>query len=378
MSSAITYAAASCALGDNLAEAVTNLLAARAAPRPETFTEMSDPVIMPYFAMPRAERKPDAIYKDLLHMAESALGGLSTVERQRTGLFLGSSSFDVNVSESLYRRQLRQREQAVPMPIVGYGKLAQSLGEQLGLSLQRHTYATACTSSANGLLYAHRMLQARVLDHALVIGLEFFNATTLLGFHGLGLISPRGVLTPFSQGRDGLVLGEGFAALRLSRDAVADVYLCGGAITTDNHSLTAASADGASISAVIARALADSGVAADAIVALKAHGTASLMNDEAEAAGLKRLYTTGLMPPVMTFKPFCGHTLGACGALETALMVGCLRRGLLPGNPHTEVDPALAIPLLRQTAPAPAGYYLLNCFAFGGNNNALVLHRDPL
>jgi len=378
MSSAIGYVAASCALGENLTEAVTNLLAARVAPRPETFTELADPVVMPYFAMRGEERVAEAIYADLLRMAQSALGGLSATARRRTGLFLGSSSFDVNVSESLYRQQLRERVLAVPMPIVGYGKLAQRLGEQFTLSPHRHTYSTACTSSANALLYAHRMLEAKIIDHALVIGLEFFNATTLLGFHGLGLISPSGTLSPFSRERDGLVLGEGFAVVLLSREEQSEISLCGGAITTDNHSLTAANADGSSIAAVIERAVADSGVDVTSIVALKAHGTASLMNDEAEAAGLKQLFPDASMPPVLTLKPFCGHTLGACGVLETALLVGCLQRGQIPGNPHAEVDPALAIPLLRETRAAPVGHYLLNCFAFGGNNNALVLRRDPL
>jgi 3-oxoacyl-[acyl-carrier-protein] synthase-1 len=377
MTSCIRHVAVSCGLGENLAQAVSALLAARVSPCEERFDDLADPVAVPYFAIPREERAATDLYDKLLQMAEDMLQDLSASERRRTGLFLGSSSFDVNVSEFLFHQQLRQGERPVPMPIVGYGKLAQRLGEKFSLSPQRHTYITACTSSANALLYAHRMLAAGLVDHALVIGLEFFNATTLLGFHGLGLISPRGALSPFSRVRDGLVLGEGIGALLLSRDGATGIHLCGGAIRTDNHSLTAANADGSSIAAVIRDGLANSGITADDIVALKVHGTASLMNDEAEAAGLKHLFPHGRIPPVLAFKSFCGHTLGACGAVETALLVGCLQRGMLPGNPYSEMDPALGISLLRQSVPAPAGHYLLNCFAFGGNNNVLVLRRDP-
>src|SRR5690606_14559770 len=150
-----------------------------------------------------------------------------------------------------------------------------------------YTYSTACTSSANAVLYAHRMLEAGVIDHALVVGLEHFNQMTVLGFHGLGLISPAGAMMPFSRGRDGLILGEGCGLILLSRsENEASLQICGGAIATDNHSLTAANVDGSSLAAVITQALSDSSITAETIIAIKAHGTASLMNDEAEAAGL--------------------------------------------------------------------------------------------
>jgi 3-oxoacyl-[acyl-carrier-protein] synthase-1 len=304
----------------------------------------------------------------------------------------------MGVSEARYRQQLQQQdlqqhlpqlerqqlqppsanaELAVPMGIIGYGKLAQSLGQQFALSPHRYTYSTACTSSSNALLYAHRLLQAGVIDHALVLGIEFFNHTTLLGFYGLGLISPSQSMRPFSAGRDGLMLGEGCGLLLLSRDAsAARMHLCGGAVATDNHSLTAANIDGSSLAAVIGQALADSAITAADIVAVKAHGTASMLNDEAEAAGLRRVFAETAMPPIFALKPFCGHSLGASGALEMALTIGCLERELLPANPQLEDDSALGIRLLHQSESAPIGHYLFNCFAFGGNNNALILRRE--
>lgn len=386
MRTAIRYADARSTLGLSLADCVSHLLAGKIQPSTERFDDQLDPVQMPYFSLPiKHPVRPlpaEIIYPYLQSMTRNALDAaqLTASERKRTGLFLGSSSFDVAVSERQYQQVLQgpKPASAVPMPIIGYGMLAQTLGQQLGISAQRHTYSTACTSSANALLYAHRMLHAGVIDHALVVGMEFFNHTTLLGFYGLGLISPSATMRPFSRGRDGLVLGEGCGVLLLSRDLQSSsIHLCGGAIATDNHSLTAANIDGSSLASVIEQALSNSQIDAHAIVAVKAHGTASLMNDEAEAAGLRRVFGTEL-PPTFALKPFCGHTLGASGALEMALTIGCMQQGLLPANPQFEPDPELGICLTNKVSPAPTGHYLFNCFAFGGNNNALVVHRGSL
>lgn len=386
MITAIRYADARSTLGLSLDDCVANLLAGKIQPGTEQFDDQLDPVQMPYFSLPiKQPLRPapaDIIYPYLHSMTLNALdsAGLTTAERKRTGLFLGSSSFDVCVSELQYQVALRGPNPAlaVPMPIIGYGKLAYDLGQQLAISVHRYTYSTACTSSANALLYAHRMLLAGVIDHALVVGMEFFNQTTLLGFYGLGLISPSQTMRPFSCGRDGLILGEGCGVLLLSRDTQASpIQLCGGAIATDNHSLTAANIDGSSLAAVIEQALANSDVDAKSIAAVKVHGTASLMNDEAEAAGLRRVFGEQL-PPTFALKPFCGHTLGASGALEMALTIGCMQKGLLPANPQFESDPELGVSLISDVSPAPTGHYLMNCFAFGGNNNALIVRRESV
>ncbi|MDQ2076983.1 beta-ketoacyl synthase N-terminal-like domain-containing protein [Marinimicrobium sp. ABcell2] len=369
-----------CALGRGLEPCVAGLLAAENPLSEIPFDQLRDPVHMPYFALP-LDTTEDDFYQQLESLCANAVKGLSAEQRRRTALLLGSSSFDVQVSEQLYRADLARRgnDQAVPMPIVGYGKLAQRIGDKLGLSLQRHSYSTACTSSANAILYGHRLLEAGLVDHALVLGLERFNHTSVLGFYGLGLISPGRAMRPFAQERDGLLLGEAVGLLLLSRETPAAgkpwLRLCGGAIGTDNHSLTAANTDGQQLAQVVQQALADSQIDAQDLVGVKVHGTASLKNDEAEAAALGTVFG-GSTPPAFALKPFLGHTLGACGAVETALTLGCLGRGKMPANPGIAPDPVLKVNLAQSVQPAATGPYLFNCFAFGGNNNALVISLD--
>lgn len=372
-----------CGLGRGIDSCVDQLLAGGVAVGQRHFDQLNEPLTLPYYAIPSAETDdPDSdadVYRCLNRIATDVLNkaGLDGAARQRTAVLLGSSSYDVHVSEQLYQNDLLQRgDDAVPMAVIGYGRLVEQLGDELGLSAYRFSYSTACTSSANALLYGQRLISAGLVDHALVIGLEWRNLTSILGFAGLGLISPSARMRPFERDRDGLLLGEAISCVLLShpQQASADApRLAGGAIATDNHSLTAANVDGVELARVIRLALQDSGIDSSQITGIKAHATASLKNDEAESTAIRQVL--GDSPPALfALKPFCGHTLGASGVLELALMLGCLARGVLPGNPGAQSDDSLGITLLNENSIADRGYYLLNCFAFGGNNNVLVIH----
>lgn len=378
MAVSIRFFNARSSLGEQLSTSIPRLLRGDDTSEQVHLDQLNEPVSLPYF---RAPREAD-FYLELERTLERLVtrAELGTKARRRTALLIGSSSFDVHVSERRYSRELSgpDKENALPMPIIGYGKLAQRLGNALGLGPHRHTYSTACTSSANALLYAARLIQQNLVDHALVLGCEHLNATSALGFYGLGLISPSGEMAPFDARRDGLILGEGTGALLLSRtsltpEAEQRFSIAGGAIGTDNHSLTASHRGGEEIAKVIRAALDNAGVAPSDINAVKLHGTASMLNDEAEAAALHRVFER--IPTSFTLKPLMGHTLGACGALETAFTLGSLAAGRIPGNPKARGDGELGVTLCASDLPAQAGYYLLNCFAFGGNNNALII-RD--
>lgn len=373
-----------CALGRDIDSCVDQLLAGGVAVGQRQFDQLNQPLTLPYFAIPPVHdnapgNEPD-VYHCLRQIAGNVLGkaGLNQAARQRTAILLGSSSFDVHVSEQLYEADLPQRgDAAVPMAVIGYGRLVENLGNELDLSAYRFSYSTACTSSANALLYGQRLISAGLVDHALVIGLEWRNLTSILGFAGLGLLSPTARMRPFERDRDGLLLGEAIGCVLLSHAQQAAPNapsLAGGAIATDNHSLTAANVDGIELAKVTRQALQDSGIEGSQIKGIKAHATASLKNDEAEASAIRQVLGDA-PPPLLALKPFCGHTLGASGALELALLLGCLSRGILPGNRNAQCDESLGITLLDQNITAERGYYLLNSFAFGGNNNVLVIHH---
>jgi len=341
-------------------------------------SHLKEPLSFPYRYIedPLHTDQDGRLFDCALALAQEALSSsnLDKAALRNMGLFVGSSSFNVGENEA----RLKDRsigEPTIVLENVGQGKLSQRLKRILDLGGTDFTYSTACTSSANALLSAHQMLSQGAVDHALVIGLELFNETTLLGFYNLGLLAKE-VLLPFDDKRDGLILGEAGAAVVLSREADREsLLLCGGAIRTDTGSITSVCSDGSTVAEVMQAALSCVQVDSRDISAIKAHGTGSPMSDEAEAHGLHRVFEK--LPPIIALKPAIGHTLGASGAVEFALWSHCIAGAALPANTGIAAAKTLSGVSLNQDPTLPAsGYHLLNYFAFGGNNTVLVTYRD--
>jgi 3-oxoacyl-[acyl-carrier-protein] synthase-1 len=304
--------------------------------------------------------------------------GLSAAQRHRTAIFLGSSSFDISMSEARYQRELQTDIDALPLSASSaIGNLALSIAKRFALHGPDFSFNSACTASANALLYAAQMVANGAIDHAVVIGVELANITTLLGFHSLGLLTDQ-LMRPFDQQRGGLAIGEGCTAVVVGNAAQrSDLYVCGGANLCDTHSISAANPDGSTIDAVMQQALTDAALAASDISAIKTHGTASLLNDEAEAAGLKRTFAT--LPTLCALKPYIGHTLGACGLSELALFHSLLRTGHVPATIGICAEPGdLGIVFPQAPVAVAPGYFMLNYFGFGGSNTSLIVTNREL
>jgi 3-oxoacyl-[acyl-carrier-protein] synthase-1 len=307
-----------------------------------------------------------------------AAAGLNPAERARTAVFVGSSSLDIGAAEARYRRELASGPGAHPLSRdSNVGCVAQGVRARFGLGGADYSFNTACTSAANALIHADALIRQGRIRHALVLGVEVFNLITALGFQSLGLLAPE-VMLPFDARRAGVVPGEGCSALVLGPGARGDArfHLLGAGRICDTFSISAANPDGSTVAEVMARAIADAGLAPADIAAIKTHGTASQLNDESEAAGLVALFPAP--PPICALKPFIGHTFGACGLNELILFCAAAEAGFLPGTPGIGADAAeLGVALTQGPSPLAPGRFLLNYFGFGGNNTSLVIANVP-
>lgn len=379
MSGWIHHSELSCALGRSPKACFDALLRAQRKTTTVSITQTDEALQLPYFSLDAQPITGDLVCRRMQELDEQISRCLQAIplnarEKKRTGLFLASSSLGIDISEKEYKKALQENPQtAVPIPYVNYNGIGDALRNKFELGPHTYTSITACTSAANALLFAERMLQIEKIDHAIVMGYEFFNETSVLGFSGLELLSPTGEINPFDQRRNGLVLGEACSLIFLSRERkINSLKLFGGASNTDSFSPTAANTDGSSIEAVINQALTYSKISSSDVVAIKSHGTASILNDEAEAAGILRVFKTP--PPVIALKPYIGHTLGAAAGVETVLCLEAVSRGVLPGNPGIGADTKeLGISLNQQSINMASGPMLLNYFAFGGNNSVLLI-----
>jgi len=144
--------------------------------------------------------------------------------------------------------------------------------------------------------------------------------------------------------------------------------------------MTAPDPTGAGAAAAVERALADAGLAPEAVDFINVHGTGTPLNDAAEWRALQRIFgeRAGEIPLVAT-KALVGHLLGCSGALEAVATTLCLHYGELhPASAEgCEADPDLPVslvmgePLLLPEARTAVSTSL----AFGGSNAALVFTR---
>jgi len=227
------------------------------------------------------------------------------------------------------------------------------------------TVSTACTSGLNALLSARTLLRNGAADHALVLGLELRNRVTVGGFGGMQLLSAARAL-PLGEGRDGLVLGEAVAALHLSTQP-ARWRMAGGANVVDGQD--PAGAVPAAVVAMCVQALASSGLAPHDIGLVKLQAAGSPAGDAAEVRALRQVFEP--LPALVSLKTAIGHTLGAAGVAELALLTACLESGAWPRCDHT-LDATLNA-TLAATAPARARHVLASILGFGGGHAAVVL-----
>jgi len=333
----------------------------------------------PYYSIDDKARKTDLnvilfYLEDVVNKAILKLG-LKKEDLKRCGLFLGSSSYDVSICVPLEKNIDGRYEDEVACERVGNGYYAQFLVDKFGLSDISLTYNTACTSSANAMIDASSMLEGKLIDYALVVGMELFSPASFEGFASMQLLSQK-VLASFDKNREGIIMGEAFSALFLSTQEISPSswsYLSGSS-QCETHSVTGAHMNGEGIAKVIEKTLSIAGCKTDDISAIKAHGTGSQLNDIAEVNGMKLIFEK--LPPFFSLKPYIGHTLGSCGSSELLVLLQCVDAGFIPSSPNFKTqDEALLCSPLKEKQDCTEGVFLLNYFGFGGNNTSILIQK---
>lgn len=339
-----------CALGEDMPRALASLRRGGVPPVP---VAVADDVCWPVHALPPSEGD----WTERLRRTVCNVAAKTGDWGERTApLFVASSSLDIGFMEHME-------------PSRRLGGDLQDFADIVAGALDWQgpvfTVSTACTSSLNAVLTACDMIRGGEAQEALVIGAELDNRFTVAGFGAMQLLAPDRA-RPFGAGRKGLVLGEAVAALRLQSRA-ARWQLMGGANVVDgrNPSGTEASA----VLAMCHGALAQSGLRPADIDLVKVQAAGSPVNDAIEVEALKQVFDP--LPPLVSFKSVIGHTLGAAGAAELALLVGCIEGGAWPVVDYP-LDETLGISLCAE-APRRLRHILLNLVGFGGGHASLVL-----
>lgn len=243
---------------------------------------------------------------------------------------------------------------------------------------------SACTASAQAIGLAFRAVRTGRARRALCGGCDsLINPLALGGFHMLGaLATGTAGCRPFDRDRSGTVLGEGAAALVLegwdaarARGAAILGEVLGYGSSLDAVSLSAPDREGRGAQAAMRACLADARLAPADVGQLSAHGTGTILNDEAEAVAVRAVFAD-VWPrlPVTAIKSMTGHGIAAAGGLQAVACLHALRDGRLPPNiglgtvaAGCELAHVGASGIRHDGRPA-----LANTFGFGGQNACLL------
>ena len=301
--------------------------------------------------------------------------------RKRVGVFLGTSTSGILETELAYRHR-DPTTGALPPDFHYRGahnsfSVADYARNALRLEGPAVVVSSACSSSAKVFGSARRMMEAGLIDAAVVGGVDSLCLTTLYGFHSLQLVSPS-PCRPFDAARDGISIGEGAAFALLERapsslDADA-VLLLGIGESSDAYHMSSPHPEGLGARAAMLQALSTAGLQPGNIDYINLHGTGTPSNDSAEARAVTA--ALGSEVPSSSTKGATGHTLGAAGGLEAVICGLALRHGLMPAGLNTQaVDPALGVNYLLENRRQNIRRVMSNSFGFGGSNCSLIFGR---
>ncbi|MDO5091101.1 MAG: beta-ketoacyl-ACP synthase [Cardiobacteriaceae bacterium] len=245
--------------------------------------------------------------------------------------------------------------------------------------------SSACTSGSQAIGYAYEAIKYGRIPLMLAGGAEQLCISEVFVFDSLYAASrlnhaPENTPRPYDIARDGLVIGEGAGMMVLedydhavARGAKIHAEIVGYGANGDGSHITRPQS--ATMQRCMALALEDAALPPSAIGYVSGHGTATEQGDIAETQATAALFGT---IPISSQKSYLGHTLGACGALESWFAIEMLRdEWFAPTANLRDIDPRCGeLDYIQgEGRRIQSEHVMNNNFAFGGVNTSLIFKR---
>jgi 3-oxoacyl-[acyl-carrier-protein] synthase II len=265
------------------------------------------------------------------------------------------------------------------------------LAETFDLEGPNYNCLTACAASSQAIGEATAIIRDGDADvmlsggsHSMIhpLGVTGFNLLTALSQNNA---DPERASRPFDKTRNGFVLGEGSGMVVLeelehAKKRGAPIYaeMVGYGSTGDAFRVTDSHDTGRGAIACMKAALKDSGLAADQIGYINAHGTSTQVNDRTESLAIKQVFgERAYQLPISASKSLMGHLIAAAGAAGLILTVQTILKGVIhPTINYETPDPDCDLDYVPNVArEAKIDHALTNAFGFGGQNISLIVSR---
>ena len=254
---------------------------------------------------------------------------------------------------------------------------------------------SACASSTNAIGDAFNYIRLGKANMIVTGGAEATVAIVGIGgFNAMNALSTRNDMPetasrPFSNSRDGFVMGEGSACLVLeemehavARGAKIYAEVVGAGMSADAYHLTASHPEGLGAILVMRNALEDAEMSPEEIDYINVHGTSTPVGDISEAKAIKEVFGDHAYNlNISSTKSMTGHMLGAAGALETMACILSIQNSIVPptinyteGDNDPEIDYNLNF-TFNKAEKRTVNAALSNTFGFGGHNASIIVKK---
>ena len=333
------------------------------------------PAIPDSFA-PHRTRNNQLLLAALAQIQPTVDEAIARVGRDRVAVILGTSTSGLDEGDAHVHLSLHgEASLNWQYPQQELGDPSRFLANWLALEGPTYTLSTACSSSARAMISGRRLIEAGLVDVAIVGGADTLSRMPVNGFNSLESLSAT-LCEPFGRDRHGITIGEAAALMVLTREPQ-PVALLGTGESSDAYHISAPHPQGEGAIRAIQQALTDAGLTSADVGYINLHGTATPLNDQIESQVVHDLFSDTV--PCSSTKHLTGHTLGAAGITEAALSWLILTRDLpLPAQDFGRYVPDPTLPpcgLLHHAVALEKPVILSNSFAFGGNNASILLGR---
>jgi 3-oxoacyl-[acyl-carrier-protein] synthase II len=345
--------------------------------------------------LPRAVPLGIAAAREALASAGLLRDGRYAGDAREASVVIGSGGGGLEFTERqlahYYRREVR-RASVYVIPSSTAGTISSEISTAFGIRGMSHLLSDGCTSSTDAIGYALRHVRHGDAEVVLTGGTDApVTHAILMGFDLMKVLSrafnddPPRASRPFDRDRDGFVLGEGAWMLVVEeldharrRGAPILAEVAGYGATCEAYHRVRLLEDGAEPARAMALALADAGLAPEAVDYVALHGTSTRLNDVVETRAV-RLAFAGRADriPMSALKSMIGHPQGASGAAGVVATLLAMRDGFVhPTINLDHPDPDCDLDYVpRQGRAHPIEVALCNCIGFGSKNAALVVRR---
>lgn len=333
-----------------------------------------------------------SIYAAIASLEAVSMSGLGSdvITGGRTGVCMGSTTGSTVETESFFTGMLRERSiqhlKSTHFFKIMNSSCAANVSQTLGVTGRLLAPSAACATSTVAVGLGAETIASGSQDVMICGGADELHPLTVGVFDTLEASSrsyndrPEQTPRPFDADRDGIICGEGAGVLVLesmehAMGRGADILgeVCGFEMNSSPEDIANPSVD--LLDRCMSLALSQSGFSAPEVGYVNAHATGTVQGDEAEARAIERVF--GCETPVSSLKGHMGHTMAACGALEIIASILMMREGVIipTRNLDRPDDVCGRLNLLQSTEQRDFGVSMINSFALGGINSAMVISR---